>query len=621
MKLLRSGVSGILRVFGLCTALALSVSLATVGPTHAQGKPRIEKAADLPRFSYRIDGPVEDIVRQADRFAPFAVAVRRDIEGVLTGFEIPDRATRRDLLNTLSLLDALEGRYEQALARAEEVRALQDKPADKLLSGLRLRAVSEAAKKHPLGSEDHRKAVAAYIALQLAAVPFKVVENDIRELKAGAELVGEGLVMGRVREVLQPIVSSSGALSSEFAWGLVGARYTLLVTLPLKQTYVEAFTSYLSANKVSKADIWAARDVVIEPGQGRGPVTLAVWDSGVDTALFGKQVARDAQGRPLVVAFDKYSRPSKSELQVIPSGLRAQLPQMKSRTKGLSDLQSNIDSPEATEVKSFLSTLSPEGYKAAVEELGLAGNFVHGTHVAGIAMAGNPYARLLVARIEFGHTLKPDPCPSREGSLRDAAALRQTVAFMKTHGVRVANMSWGGNVTAVEGELEQCGIGKNADERKKLARELFDISKKALTEAMRNAPGILFIAAAGNSGDDASFNESMPADIVLPNLLTVGAVDLAGDEAGFTSYGPTVKVHANGYQVPSYLPGGDKVALSGTSMAAPQVANLAAKMLAVNPALKPPQVISMIVDTAERSEDGRRNLIHPQKAVEKARGK
>ena len=399
---------------------------AAFGPAYAQGKPRIEKAADLPRFSYRIDGAVEDVVRQPERFAAFAAQVRRDIEGVLAGYEIPDKATRRDLLNTLSLLDALEGRWDQALARAEEVRGLQDKPADKLISGLRLRAVSEAAKTQAPGSEGHRKAVAQIIARELAAVPYKVVENDIRELKASAELAGEGLVLGRVREVMQPIVATSGSLSSEFAWGLVGSRYTLLLTLPLKQTYIEAFSTYLAANTVRKADIWAARDVTIAPGQGRGPVTLAVWDSGVDTALFGKQVARDAKGQPLVVAFDKYSRPSKTELQVIPADLRAQLPQMKSRTKGLSDLQSNIDSPEASEVKVFLSKLSPEGYKAAIEELNLAGNYVHGTHVAGIAMAGNPYARLLVARIEFGHTLKPDPCPSREGALRDASAARQT---------------------------------------------------------------------------------------------------------------------------------------------------------------------------------------------------
>jgi subtilisin family serine protease len=76
-----------------------------------------------------------------------------------------------------------------------------------------------------------------------------------------------------------------------------------------------------------------------------------------------------------------------------------------------------------------------------------------------------------------------------------------------------------------------------------------------------------------------------------------------------------VKVHANGYQVESYLPGGMRVALSGTSMASPQVANLAAKLLAVNPALKPAELIRIIESTAERSADGRRNLIHPKQAL------
>ena len=104
-----------------------------------------------------------------------------------------------------------------------------------------------------------------------------------------------------------------------------------------------------------------------------------------------------------------------------------------------------------------------------------------------------------------------------------------------------------------------CGIGKTQEERKKLAREYFDIGKQALEKAFAQAPEILFITAAGNSNQNASFAEDAPADIVLPNLLTVGAVDKAGDEASFTSYGPTVKVHANGYQVESFLPGGDRV--------------------------------------------------------------
>jgi subtilisin family serine protease len=172
-------------------------------------------------------------------------------------------------------------------------------------------------------------------------------------------------------------------------------------------------------------------------------------------------------------------------------------------------------------------------------------------------------------------------------------------------------------VKSNEEALELCGIGKSTEDRKKLAREYFEIEKKALIKAFSGAPDILFITAAGNSNSDSSFGEFIPSSIVLPNLMTVGAVDKAGDEASFTSYGPTVAVHANGYQVESYLPGGARVAFSGTSMASPNVANLAAKILAVKPSLKPQQVIGLIKETAEKSADGRRMLIHPAKAMAK----
>lgn len=606
----------------LPAALAL-LTLAGAAPAlHAADapRPRIEKAADLPRFSYPVGGRLEDIVRDGAKFAPLAAAVRRDTESVLTGYDIPDKATKRDLLGLLAVLDYLDGRYDEVLARAEEIRALQDKPADKLLSGLRLRAMAQAAKAHGPQGEAFRAAVGEAIARELAPLPFGVVENDIKSAKMGAELAGEALALGRVREVMQPIADTSGRLSSDFAPALVNARFVLLNVLPLKATLVDTYARYLAEHQVEKPDIWAARDVTLQPSQVKKPVVLGVWDSGVDTALFGDRIVRGRDGRPAVIAFDKYGRPARGELMPIPAALRDRLPQMKARSKGFSDLQSNIDSPEASEVKQYLSTLAPEQYKAAIEEIGLAGNYEHGTHVAGIALAGNPGARLLVGRIEFGWTLKPDPCPSRAQAERDAKASQAYVDFFKRHGARVVNMSWGGDVTSIEGDLEQCGIGKTPEARKAIAREYFEIGRRALTKAIASAPGILFVAAAGNENSDASFTESIPAGIVLPNLLVVGAVDRAGDEAPFTSYGPTVKVHANGYQVESFLPGGDRVALSGTSMASPQVANLAAKLLAVQPALTPAQLVEAIVGTAERTPDGRRVLVDPKKALQAVGG-
>jgi hypothetical protein len=596
-------------------ALSLSFSVPLAAQT-APARPRIEKAADLPRFTYKLDAKAEEVVRSKERFTPFAAQVRRDVESVLAGYEIPDKSTQRDLLGQLAALDFLDGQYDRAVERLEQIRGLQEKPADQLLSGLRLRAMARAAKAHGVGGDAYVKSVGESIAKDIAPLPREVVENSLKEAKAGAETMGEGRLIGYLREVVQPVVDANGgALSSDFAPALVNIRLTLTSALPLKQTLVDTYGAWLSVNKVSKPDIWAARDVTLPAVKGARPVVIAVWDSGTDTRLFGKQVVRGKNGRPALIAFDKYSRPAKGELMPIPKALQSRLPQMKARTKGFSDLQSNIDSPEASEVKQYISSLTPEQYKAAIEELGLAGSYEHGTHVAGIAMAGNPQARLLVARIEFDHKLKPDPCPSREQSLREAKTSAAYIAFFKKHGARVVNMSWGGSVGGIEAALEQCGLGKTPEARKATAREYFEISKKALTEAMASAPEILFITAAGNSNQDASFVEDIPAGIVLPNLLTIGAVDRAGDEASFTSYGPTVKAHANGYQVESYLPGGDRVALSGTSMASPQVANLAGKILAVNPKLTPAQVIKLIVENGERTADGRRNLIHPQKTL------
>ena len=136
---------------------------------------------------------------------------------------------------------------------------------------------------------------------------------------------------------------------------------------------------------------------------------------------------------------------------------------------------------------------------------------------------------------------------------------------------------------------------------------------------MASAPEILFCVAAGNSNNDNVFEEFIPSSIDLPNVLTVGAVDEAGDETTFTTFGK-VDVYANGFNVDSYVPGGDKMKLSGTSMASPNVANLIGKVLAVNPELTPTQVKDLIVATVENREAGERTvkLIHPQMAVEKA---
>ncbi len=134
-------------------------------------------------------------------------------------------------------------------------------------------------------------------------------------------------MLGSVRDRLQPVVDKAGGvLSSDFAPAIIRTRFGLVTRLPLKQTLIDTYGTYLAANKVEKADIWAARDVELPKGKKYAPVKVAVWDSGVDAPIFKDRLVRDGTGKPLFLAFDVYENPSKSELMPIPADLRSRIP-------------------------------------------------------------------------------------------------------------------------------------------------------------------------------------------------------------------------------------------------------------------------------------------------------
>ena len=192
---------------------------------------------------------------------------------------------------------------------------------------------------------------------------------------------------------------------------------------------------------------------------------------------------------------------------------------------------------------------------------------------------------------------------------------------MRAGGVRVCNMSWGGSRQHIESALEMKGVGKTPEERAELSRQIFKIQKDALEQAMKDAPEILFIAAAGNSDNDNTFSELIPSGLNVPNMITIGAVDQGGKPTGFTTFGKNVTLYANGFEVNSYIPGGQKMKFSGTSMAAPNTANLAAKLLALNPSLTTDQVVELIRRGAEPMEgyEGR-YVINPKKSLSLVKG-
>lgn len=265
-------------------------------------------------------------------------------------------------------------------------------------------------------------------------------------------------------------------------------------------------------------------------------------------------------------------------------------------------------------MQNIISSLRKDDYRLFFETLSFFGNYMHGTHVVGIVAAGNPATRILPVRLTFGHEMIQDE-PTLDETIRGAENMMATVEYFKAAGVRVVNVSWGGNQQGIEVALEANGVGDNPEQRAKIARVIFDIGYDGLIEALASAPDILFISAAGNSDVDVDFTKEIPTSIDLPNVLVVGAVDQVGEETQFTSYGENVRAHASGFEVESYVPGGTRLNFSGTSMAAPNVTNLAGKLLAIEPKLSPTDVKQLIQLSVDKSDDGRRFLINPQQAV------
>ena len=194
----------------------------------------------------------------------------------------------------------------------------------------------------------------------------------------------------------------------------------------------------------------------------------------------------------------------------------------------------------------------------------------HGTHVAGIigARANNgigvagvaPDCRLLAVKVLDG------------AGRGDAYLTARGVAAAVERGAKVLNLSLGGS--AIDSALR----GFYADVVK---------------------AGALVVAAAGNDGEAVGF----PA--ALPGVLAVGATDEAGALAPFSNRGGALGLTAPGVGVLSTLPGQLYGQRSGTSMAAPFVAGVAALVWAASPSLTAAEVRErLLASAADRGAPG-----------------
>jgi subtilisin family serine protease len=184
----------------------------------------------------------------------------------------------------------------------------------------------------------------------------------------------------------------------------------------------------------------------------------------------------------------------------------------------------------------------------------------HGTHCAGIigAEGGNDFG---ITGVNWNVQIMPLKFMNSFGSgtTKDAIECINYVIDRKNAGVnvRVISASWGSTQKS-----------------------------KALSDAIKTAGdnGILFVAAAGNSSSNSDRSPHYPAGYDLPNVISVAATDRNDQLASFSNYGAkSVHVAAPGREILSTWLNGDFREASGTSMATPEVAGVAALVLSLEP--------------------------------------
>jgi len=596
--------------------------LASTALASAQTAPKkiVATEADLPRFSYPVDGDVEHLLDMpAKEFSKFALPIRSDIESVLRDYDVQDHAAHRKLLQARLDLELLSGDNATALETIRQIRELEDKPVAKLTAALNEEAIARVrmAGSDPAFAGCPAGYEAAY-EKSVQALPWSVAGVFMKQQKSFDGLMSKPFFAGVVDSELGPAIAKQHALTLSGAETLLQMRVLIDYAVACKQQTLDVDTTYVRMHDVAKPDIWLAREAVLPSADKLTPVNVGIWDSGFDTTLFSGQLFTDEAGDSSDrhgIAFDVFCHRTNGELIPLSPQESKDYPELVTTMQAVGDMQSGIDTPASAAFKQKTASLTPQQMRSLYDEINVVDSYAHGTHVAGIAAHGNPAIRLAYVRMTYD-TGNPHKPPTDQLLKDMVASYAASVQWFQQHHIRVVNMSWWNTPSSYEEDLAANGVGKDSAERKQLARHYFDIERDGLFAALKSAPEILFVTIAGNNNADNAFQEVIPSSFHLPNLIVAGAVNQAGDETNFTSYGDNVLVHADGQAVESVVPGGAKVKMSGTSMAAPQVTNLAAKLLAIKPELTPTEITALIRDGADTSDDGRRHLMNPKRSVE-----
>ena len=404
----------------------------------------------------------------------------------------------------------------------------------------------------------------------------------------------------------------NGYVDDIYGWNFIGGKdgqnvhhdtYELTrIVGEMEKKYANANPAKLSAKEKGEYKKYIAYKEDIDAELEKASAQAAQYDQILTYVKFAIKMAREAIGdQPLTK--ETIDKLDESKYGMVKSFFDQLLPQMGDFNGNLDDLESLLtkDYEEALEheknkvdygynTKYNSRTIVKDNYNNKSERI--YGNpdvkgpdAFHGTHVAGIIAANRKNDIGIKGVADHVKIMAVRAVPDGDERDKDVA---NAIRYAVDNGADIINMSFGKGFSPEELEVE-----------------------KAIKYAEKK--NVLLVHASGNDGQDNDKESNYPNATYdkkrglfgkkrASNWIEVGALSWRGDEdmvASFSNYGKNnVDVFAPGQEIYSTAPDGGYEEASGTSMASPVVAGVAAVLKSYFPTLKAKQIKDILTQSS-----------------------